>query len=164
MRESQESQKTRESQESQNPQGTQPKIGRIPALIAAVAIVGVAIGAAAGLLTLMLYGVEHLALGYCDDTGQITLPLESALDLIQSIQLDLDCYQTIRNELQTGRNQSIYQDRAKVSRIFELFKQVVITEQKRNPHRNIILSALFRKTMNIWLQINRNERGHSIWP
>lgn len=100
----------------------------------------------------------------CDDTGQITLPLESALDLIQSIQLDLDCYQTIRNELQTGRNQSIYQDRAKVSRIFELFKQVVITEQKRNPHRNIILSALFRKTMNIWLQINRNERGHSIWP
>lgn len=100
----------------------------------------------------------------CDDTEQITLPLESALDLIQSIQLDLDCYQTIRNELQTGRNQSIYQDRAKVSRIFELFKQVVITEQKRNPHRNIILSALFRKTMNIWLQINRNERGHSIWP
>lgn len=100
----------------------------------------------------------------CDDTGQITLPLESALDLIQSIQLDLDCYQTIRNELQTGRNQSIYQNRAKVSRIFELFKQVVITEQKRNPHRNIILSALFRKTMNIWLQINRNERGHSIWP
>ena len=49
-----ESQKTRESQESQNSQGTQPKIGRIPALIAAVAIVGVAIGAAAGLLTLMI--------------------------------------------------------------------------------------------------------------
>lgn len=60
MRESQESQKTRESQESQNPQGTQPKIGRIPALIAAVAIVGVAIGAAAGLLTLMLYASSIL--------------------------------------------------------------------------------------------------------
>ena len=70
MRESQESQKTRESQESQNPQGTQPKIGRIPALIAAVAIVGVAIGAAAGLLTLMLYGVEHLALGYVENSQE----------------------------------------------------------------------------------------------
>lgn len=70
MRESQESQKTRESQESQNPQGTQPKIGRIPALIAAVAIVGVAIGAAAGLLTLMLYGVEHLTLGYVENSQE----------------------------------------------------------------------------------------------
>ncbi len=70
MRESQESQKTRESQESQNPQGTQPKIGRIPALITAVAIVGVAIGAAAGLLTLMLYGVEHLALGYVENSQE----------------------------------------------------------------------------------------------
>ena len=70
MRESQESQKTRESQESQNPQGTQPKIGRIPALIAAVAIVGVAIGAAAGLLTLMLYGVEQLALGYVENSQE----------------------------------------------------------------------------------------------
>ena len=40
----------------------------VPGLVtvAAVAIVGVAIGAAAGLLTLMLYGVEHLALGYAD--------------------------------------------------------------------------------------------------
>ena len=70
MRESQESQKTRESQESQNPQGTQPKIGRIPALITAVAIVGVAIGAAAGLLTLMLYGVEHLTLGYVENSQE----------------------------------------------------------------------------------------------
>lgn len=69
-RESRESQKTRESQESQNSQGTQPKIGRIPALIAAVAIVGVAIGAAAGLLTLMLYGVEHLALGYVENSQE----------------------------------------------------------------------------------------------
>ena len=78
MRESQESQKTRESQESQNPQGTQPKIGRIPALIAAVAIVGVAIGAAAGLLTLMLYGVEHLALGYVEnsqESGPFNVPV-----------------------------------------------------------------------------------------
>ena len=78
MRESQESQKTRESQESQNPQGTQPKIGRIPALIAAVAIVGVAIGAAAGLLTLMLYGVEHLTLGYVEnsqESGPFNVPV-----------------------------------------------------------------------------------------
>lgn len=69
-RESRESQKTWESQESQNSQGTQPKIGRIPALIAAVAIMGVAIGAAAGLLTLMLYGVEHLALGYVENSQE----------------------------------------------------------------------------------------------
>ena len=78
MRESQESQKTRESQESQNPQGTQPKIGRIPALIAAVAIVGVAIGTAAGLLTLMLYGVEHLTLGYVEnsqESGPFNVPV-----------------------------------------------------------------------------------------
>ena len=78
MRESQESQKTRESQESQNPQGTQPKIGRIPALITAVAIVGVAIGAAAGLLTLMLYGVEHLTLGYVEnsqESGPFNVPV-----------------------------------------------------------------------------------------
>ena len=78
MRESQESQKTRESQEPQNPQGTQPKIGRIPALIAAVAIVGVAIGAAAGLLTLMLYGVEHLTLGYVEnsqESGPFNVPV-----------------------------------------------------------------------------------------
>ncbi len=78
MRESQESQKIRESQESQNSQGTQPKIGRIPALIAAVVIVGVAIGAAAGLLTLMLYGVEHLALGYVEnsqESGPFNVPV-----------------------------------------------------------------------------------------
>ena len=73
-----ESQKIRESQESQNSHGTQPKIGRIPALIAAVAIVGVAIGAAAGLLTLMLYGVEHLALGYVEnsqESGPFNVPV-----------------------------------------------------------------------------------------
>ena len=78
MRELRESQKTRESQESQNSQGTQPKIGRIPALIAAVVIVGVAIGAAAGLLTLMLYGVEHLALGYVEnsqESGPFNVPV-----------------------------------------------------------------------------------------
>lgn len=78
VRESRESQKTRESQELQNSQGTQPKIGRIPALIAAVVIVGVAIGAAAGLLTLMLYGVEHLTLGYVEnsqESGPFNVPV-----------------------------------------------------------------------------------------
>ena len=77
VRESRESQKTRESQELQNSQGTQPKIGRIPALMAVV-IVGVAIGAAAGLLTLMLYGVEHLALGYVEnsqESGPFNVPV-----------------------------------------------------------------------------------------
>lgn len=45
----------RVSKQSQDETEQQPNIGRIPALIAAVAIVGIAIGAAAGLLTLMLY-------------------------------------------------------------------------------------------------------------
>ena len=48
----------------------QPKIGRIPALIAAVAIVGIAIGVAAGLLTLMLYQVERIALGYIENSHE----------------------------------------------------------------------------------------------
>ncbi len=46
---------------------SRPNIGRIPALIAAVAVVGIAIGAAAGLLTLMLYQVERFALGYIEN-------------------------------------------------------------------------------------------------
>ena len=50
------------SDQTQDETESQPNIGRIPALIAAVAIVGVAIGAAAGLLTLMLYQVERFAL------------------------------------------------------------------------------------------------------
>ena len=58
------------SDQSQDEAKSQPIIGRIPALIAAVAIVGVAIGAAAGLLTLMLYGVEHLALGYVENSQE----------------------------------------------------------------------------------------------
>ena len=47
-----------------------PNIGRIPALIAAVAVVGIAIGAAAGLLTLMLYQVERFALGYIENAHE----------------------------------------------------------------------------------------------
>ena len=49
------------SDQSQDEAEQQPKIGRIPALIAAVAVVGIAIGAAAGLLTLMLYQVTFRA-------------------------------------------------------------------------------------------------------
>lgn len=78
VRESRESQKTWESQELQNSQETQPKIGRIPALIAAALIVGVAIGAAAGLLTFMLYGVERLMLGYVEnsqESGPFNVPV-----------------------------------------------------------------------------------------
>ena len=46
-------------------------------LIAAVAIVGIAIGAAAGLLTLMLYQVERFALGYIEnahESGPFNVP------------------------------------------------------------------------------------------
>ena len=50
------------SEQSQDETEQQPTIGRIPGLIAAVAIIGIAIGAAAGLLTLMLYQVERFAL------------------------------------------------------------------------------------------------------
>ena len=44
----------------------EPRFGRLPSLIVAVAVIGVLIGVAAGLLTLMLYGVEHLFLGYVE--------------------------------------------------------------------------------------------------
>lgn len=60
----------RVSKQSQDETEQQPNIGRIPALIAAVAIVGIAIGAAAGLLTLMLYQVERFALGYIENTHE----------------------------------------------------------------------------------------------
>lgn len=65
------------SDQSQDEAEQQPKIGRIPALIAAVAIVGIAIGIAAGLLTLMLYQVEHFALGYIEnehESGPFNVP------------------------------------------------------------------------------------------
>lgn len=67
----------RVSKQSQDETEQQPKIGRIPALIAAVAIVGIAIGAAAGLLTLMLYQVERFALGYIEnahESGPFNMP------------------------------------------------------------------------------------------
>ena len=64
----------------------QPLLSRLPALVAAVIIVGVAIGAAAGLLTLMLYGIEHLALGYVESThesGPFNVPpLRRAISVI----------------------------------------------------------------------------------
>ena len=65
------------SEQSQDETEQQPTIGRIPALIAAVAIVGIAIGIAAGLLTLMLYQVEHFALGYIEnehESGPFNVP------------------------------------------------------------------------------------------
>ena len=65
------------SDQTQDETESQPNIGRIPALIAAVAIVGVAIGAAAGLLTLMLYQVERFALGYIEnahESGPFNVP------------------------------------------------------------------------------------------
>lgn len=65
------------SEQSQEETEQQPTIGRIPALIAAVAIVGIAIGAAAGLLTLMLYQVERFALGYIEnahESGPFNVP------------------------------------------------------------------------------------------
>lgn len=65
------------SDQSQDEAESQPKIGRIPALIAAVAVVGIAIGAAAGLLTLMLYQVERFALGYIEnahESGPFNVP------------------------------------------------------------------------------------------
>lgn len=67
----------RASKQSQDETEQQPNIGRIPALIAAVAIVGIAIGAAAGLLTLMLYQVERFALGYIEnahESGPFNVP------------------------------------------------------------------------------------------
>lgn len=67
----------RVSEQSQDETEQQPNIGRIPALIAAVAIVGIAIGAAAGLLTLMLYQVERFALGYIEnahESGPFNVP------------------------------------------------------------------------------------------
>ena len=67
----------RVSKQSQDETEQQPHIGRIPALIAAVAIVGIAIGAAAGLLTLMLYQVERFALGYIEnahESGPFNVP------------------------------------------------------------------------------------------
>ena len=64
----------------------QPLLGRLPALVAAVIFVGVAIGAAAGLLTLMLYGIERLALGYVESThesGPFNVPpLRRAISVI----------------------------------------------------------------------------------
>ena len=65
------------SKQSQDETEQQPNIGRIPALIAAVAVVGIAIGAAAGLLTLMLYQVERFALGYIEnahESGPFNVP------------------------------------------------------------------------------------------
>ena len=65
------------SKQSQEETESRPNIGRIPALIAAVAIVGIAIGAAAGLLTLMLYQVERFALGYIEnahESGPFNVP------------------------------------------------------------------------------------------
>lgn len=79
---------TTESQEQSNKvgQSQQPLLSRLPALVAAVIIVGVAIGAAAGLLTLMLYGIEHLALGYVESThesGPFNVPpLRRAISVI----------------------------------------------------------------------------------
>lgn len=67
----------RVSKQSQDETEQQPNIGRIPALIAAVAIIGIAIGAAAGLLTLMLYQVERFALGYIEnahESGPFNVP------------------------------------------------------------------------------------------
>ena len=58
------------SEQSQDETEQQPTIGRIPGLIAAVAIIGIAIGAAAGLLTLMLYQVERFALGYIENAHE----------------------------------------------------------------------------------------------
>ncbi|WP_278813626.1 chloride channel protein, partial [Bifidobacterium pullorum] len=43
---------------------------RAVAMIAAVLGLGVVIGIAAGLLTLMLYGIEHVALGFVESPGQ----------------------------------------------------------------------------------------------
>ena len=65
------------SEQSQDETEQQPTIGRIPGLIAAVAIIGIAIGAAAGLLTLMLYQVERFALGYIEnahESGPFNVP------------------------------------------------------------------------------------------
>lgn len=79
---------TTESQEQSNKvgQSQQPLLGRLPALVAAVIFVGVAIGAAAGLLTLMLYGIERLALGYVESThesGPFNVPpLRRAISVI----------------------------------------------------------------------------------
>lgn len=68
-----------ESQEQSNKAGRsqKPLIGRLPALIAAVIVVGAAIGVCAGLLTLMLYGIEHVALGYVEnmhESGPFNVP------------------------------------------------------------------------------------------
>ena len=69
------------SEQSQDETEQRPNIGRIPALIAAVTVVGIAIGAAAGLLTLMLYQVERFALGYIEnahEAGPFNMPARQA--------------------------------------------------------------------------------------
>lgn len=48
----------------------EPRFGRMPSLIIAVTVIGMLIGVAAGLLTLMLYAVEHAFLGYVEGDGQ----------------------------------------------------------------------------------------------
>lgn len=44
-------------------------LNRRAALVISVVVIGLVLGVAAGLLTLMLYGVEHVALGYVENTS-----------------------------------------------------------------------------------------------
>lgn len=53
-----------------DPGRREPRFGRLTSLIIAVAVIGVLVGVAAGLLTLMLYGVERAFLGYVEGDGQ----------------------------------------------------------------------------------------------
>ncbi len=102
--------------------------------------------------------VFHQKVWVCSDTDEISFPLETGLELLQSVEFDRICYQTMLQELQTSQYEKIRTDTSKLSRLFQFFKQVVKTEQQRQPHGNLLLQAIFRRTLKVWEHLNQKER------
>lgn len=105
--------------------------------------------------------VLHQKLRIYSDTNEITFPLETGLKLLQSAEFDRTCYQTMLQELQAPLYETIRMDTSILARLFSLFKQVVETEQKRRPHDNLLLQAIFRKTMSVWGHLNKKYDAKS---
>lgn len=80
--------------------GRAPLGSRLTALVVTVVLLGIAVGVCSGLLTLLLYAIEHLALGFVESPAMpgpfLTHPLRRAVSLIGGATIAAVCWWLLR--------------------------------------------------------------------
>lgn len=144
-----------------------PLISRTFALLFAVVTLGIVIGVCAGLLTLMLYGIEHIALGFVENPAMPgpfqTPPLRRAASVIIGATIAAVLWWLLRTKTTlvpsvkqavNGRLMPIWQT------IVHVLLQIFIVGTGLSVGREVApreLGAMFGQRLSRWIHINAHD-------